>query len=75
MLQSGNVSVSSIEGLSKVHYSYSLGVGAEYRLGRGVSVYAEPFMQGSVTAINNNTPVSTYPFFFGAAAGITYMFK
>ncbi len=72
--QEGNVSVQDIYGLNMVQYSYNIGIGAQYLICRGLSVYAEPYLDGSFTSINNNTPVITYPYFFGAALGVTYHF-
>jgi hypothetical protein len=73
-LQEGNVSVQSIYGLNIVHYSYDLGAGLEYIAHKSWSIYAEPYLTGSFTSINTNTPVSTYPYFFGLAFGITKRF-
>jgi len=73
-LQEGDLSVESIYGLTTVQYSYNFGLGAEYLMGKGLSIYVEPFVDGSFTSINKNTPVITYPYFFGMALGITYHF-
>lgn len=73
-LQEGDLSVQDIYGLNTVHFSYNLGLGANYIILRGLSIYAEPYVDGSFTSINNNTPVTTYPYFFGLALGVTYHF-
>ena len=71
-LQEGDLAIPSIYGLNSVQYSYNFGLGAEYLIGKGLSIYTEPFMNGSFTSINKNTPVITYPYFFGLAFGVTY---
>jgi hypothetical protein len=73
-LQEGDLSVQNINGLNMVQYSYNFGFGAEYLVRRGLSIYAEPYLNGSFTSINNNTPVITYPYFFGLAFGVSYHF-
>ena len=73
-LQEGDVTVQSIYGLNTVQYSYNIGFGAAYLIGKGLSIYTEPFMDGSFTSINKNTPVIIYPYFFGLAVGLTYHF-
>ncbi len=73
-LQEGDVSVQSIYGLNTIHYSYDLGFGLDYILHKTWSIYAEPYLNGSFTSINKNTPVTTYPYFFGLALGITKRF-
>jgi len=72
--QEGDLSVQNIYGLNTIQYSYSFGIGASYLIRKGLSIYTEPFVNGSFTAINKNTPVITYPYFFGLALGITYHF-
>lgn len=72
--QEGDVSVQNIYGLNTIQYSYNLGFGAAYLIRRGLSVYTEPFVDGAVTSINENTPVLTYPYFFGWSWGLTYHF-
>ena len=74
MFQEGDVSVSNIQGLRTTHFSYLIGVGARYHLFKGLSVFAEPYFQSSVDAINSNTPVSTYAMFLGIAGGLNYHF-
>lgn len=71
-LQEGQVKVQSTEGLSAVHYAYNFGLGLTYMLGHGISLYGEPHLQGSLTSINKNTPVVTYPYFFGCEVGLTW---
>ncbi len=73
-LQEGDVSIPSIYGLNTVQYSYNFGLGAEYLIGKGLSIYTEPYFDGAFTSINKNTPVITYPFFFGLALGVKYHF-
>jgi len=74
LLESGDAVVGNSKGLAALSYSYSLGIGLTYKVFGGFSVYAEPYLQGSVTSISKNAPITIYPYFFGAAGGITYHF-
>jgi len=60
--------------LQSIYYSYSLGLGLSYNLCRHLAIYAEPELQGSITALSKNTPVSSYPFLAGITGGITWHF-
>lgn len=73
-LQEGDVSVQNIYGLNNIQYSYNFGLGMAYIIRKRLSIYTEPYLDGSFTSINKNTPVSTYPYFFGWGFGITYRF-
>ncbi len=70
----GASTVTSVEGLQKMYYSYSFGAGLDYSIFKHISIYAEPVVHGSITAINKNTPVISYPYLLGLTGGITYHF-
>jgi hypothetical protein len=70
----GTSIVSTADGLQNMYYSYSFGAGAGYTLSKRVEVYAEPAIQGSITSIDKNTPVVSYPYLLGIAGGLTYHF-
>ena len=63
-----------VEGLQSIYYSYSAGLGASYNPFKRITFYAEPTLQGSITSINKNTPVISYPYLLGITAGATYHF-
>lgn len=65
-------SIHTIQGLSKTQYSYTVGAGLKYFLGKGFSIFGEPFMNGSATPIDKNAPVISYPYFIGIRAGLFY---
>jgi len=73
-LQEGDLTLESIYGLNSMQYCYNIGLGASYLIGKGLSIYTEPFMNGSFTSVNKNAPVIIYPYFFGLAIGLTYHF-
>ena len=73
-LQEGDLTLESIYGLNSIQYCYNFGFGASYLIGKGLSIYTEPFMNGSFTSVNKNAPVIIYPYFFGLAVGLTYHF-
>jgi hypothetical protein len=66
--------VYDIEGTNKVNFSYKLGIGAEFTLGRKFSLYAEPSYSGAITPTAKGTPINTYSCYFDFAAGIGYHF-
>lgn len=70
----GTSNISTIQGLQTVYYSYSIGVGISYKISNQIGLYLEPAMQGSLTSINKNTPVVSYPYILGLNAGLTYHF-
>jgi len=74
LLQDGNASVQNVQGLALIDFSYDLGFGVTYKLWRGISVYVEPYLQGSITSISKNAPITIYPYFLGCAGGVTYHF-
>lgn len=70
--ENDNESIHSIQGLSKAQYSLSVGAGIKYFLGKGFSIFGEPFMNGSATPIDKNVPVISYPYFVGMRVGLFY---
>ncbi|HVA97764.1 MAG TPA: hypothetical protein VNG53_02635 [Bacteroidia bacterium] len=72
MLQEEEVSVEKVQELSKCNYTYDFRLSVNYNITNKFSLYIEPVMQGSITPINKNAPVITYPFFFAGSLGLTF---
>jgi hypothetical protein len=71
---SENVNVNSVDGTSQVTCSYLLGVGAEYKIGRAFSVYAEPSYLGAITPVNNSSLIKVSNNVLNGACGVIYHF-
>jgi hypothetical protein len=66
--------IHDIDGLNEIQLSYTAGAGLNYFLGKGFSIYGEPFFVGSATPIDKNTPEISYPFSVGLRVGLFYKF-
>jgi len=66
--------VEGISGSSNVYGSYSLSPGISYRIIRGLSIYAEPSIQGAPNIFNGKTFVKNSAAFTGLGTGIIYQF-
>lgn len=66
--------ISNISGLRTVTCGFIFGIGAQYNFYKGFSIFTEPVFRGSITSINQNTSVTSYPCSFGLNTGISYHF-
>ncbi len=73
-LSSETIIISNITGLKKVTCGFLAGIGAQYNFYKGISVFTEPVFRGSITSINQNTSVNSYPYSIGFNTGLTYRF-
>jgi hypothetical protein len=64
----------NISGTRPVNFSFLVGLGAEFAMGRGVKLFVEPSFNGAITATTRNTPVTAYSNYFDFAAGLAYHF-
>jgi len=71
----GAATVTSTNGSESMYFSYFFGLGAEYKIGKHFSLYAEPGMHEAITPIDNNIEVVSYPRLISATAGLTYFLK
>jgi hypothetical protein len=67
-------SIHNIDGVSNMQFLYTFGSGLNYLIGRGFSIYAEPFMEGSATPIDKNVPIISSPYYLGMRTGLSYNF-
>jgi hypothetical protein len=68
------VVTNNIAGLKTMTYGFLLGVGGQFNFYKGVSVFAEPILRYSMTSINQNTAVTSYPYAFGVNTGFVFHF-
>ena len=66
--------ISNISGLRTVTCGFIFGIGTQYNFYKGFSIFTEPVFRGSITSINQNTSVTSYPCSFGLNTGISYHF-
>ncbi len=65
--------IPSCEGLES-YFVYNMGIGITYKLKKGITIFVEPGMQGPLTPISKNEPVTTYPYVFDLTLGLIYHF-
>lgn len=70
--EGGTVTVNSFEGSRNFYFSYYIGAGVTYKMGRYLSIYIEPGMHNAVTPIDDQIAVTTSPKLFSASVGLTY---
>jgi hypothetical protein len=74
--ESGVATENETEGSESLYTSYYIGLGADYKIGKYLSLYAEPGLHEAITSLDNNTSaVVTYPQLFSITAGLTYHIK
>ncbi|HTB30471.1 MAG TPA: outer membrane beta-barrel protein [Bacteroidia bacterium] len=72
--ETGTATANTTDGAESMYLSYYLGIGADYRIGKYISLYVEPGLHNAITPIDNNVDVISYPRLFSIAAGLTYHF-
>jgi len=70
--QNGVAVVNGTENSKSIYFSYYLSVGANYKIGEYLSIYVEPGLHESITAIDDNMPAITYPRLISITTGLTY---
>ncbi|MDP1803295.1 MAG: hypothetical protein Q8L81_18175 [Bacteroidota bacterium] len=68
------VNTNKISGLRSMNGGVLFGLECHYNFYKGLGVLLAPTITGSFTSINKNTPVKSYPFSLGLAAGLIYHF-
>lgn len=68
------VNTNKISGLRSMNGGFLFGLECHYNFYKGLGVLLAPTITGSFTSINKNTPVKSYPFSLGLAAGLIYHF-
>lgn len=64
----------SHDGLKTKNYSLLLGMGVEYNIYKGLGTFLRPSFKYSISPINQDNPVNSYPYVFGIGAGISIHF-
>ncbi len=68
------ISIGQTNDIKKDNYRAIGGIGAEYKFHEAFSIYIEPVVNYSLTPVNINSSVFSYPYSFGAYTGIKYSF-
>lgn len=63
-----------ILGLQKMNAGFLFGIEFQYNIFKGLNVLLAPTIRGSMTSINKNTSVKSYPYSIGLATGLCYHF-
>ena len=66
----GIESINNIDGLRKYNFGGIVGLGVSYNPTKKLSIMLEPTFRGSLTPINRNTPVKSYPYSVGLSLGL-----
>jgi hypothetical protein len=67
-------SITNVNGVNKFNLGVVAGFGAGYSLSSRWSLHAEPGLKASITPINSNSLVKSYPYSFGLSCGLGYHF-
>lgn len=74
MDDASQISIGQTNDIQTENYRAIGGIGAEYKFHEAFSMYIEPVMSYSLTPVNINSSVFSYPYAFGAYTGIKYSF-
>jgi hypothetical protein len=66
--------VNSLTGVNRFHAGVVAGVGGQYAITNHLTLMLDPEFIGSITAINYNTPVKSYPYSLGLMLSLGYHF-
>lgn len=69
-----NTRIGTTEGLNKVNYSTTVGLGLKYQLGENAELYMEPRMDYFVTSFSKDHSYQTFPYFVGLYSGLSISF-
>jgi hypothetical protein len=64
----------NFDGLNSFNYSLLLGAGVNYNFYKGLSTFLKPSLRYSITPINDNNPLYSYPYYLGIGAGFSIHF-
>ncbi len=67
-------SITNVKGVNKFNLGFVAGLGAGYSLSRHLSLHLEPGLKATVSPINTNTTVQSYPYSLGLSFGLGYHF-
>jgi opacity protein-like surface antigen len=64
----------NFDGLNSFNYSLLLGAGVNYNFYKGLSTFLKPSFRYSITPINDNNPLYSYPYYLGVGVGFSIHF-
>ena len=62
------------DGLRNINYSLLIGAGVHYNFYKGLNLSLKPSLRYTITPINLNNPMYSYPYYLGAEAGFSIQF-
>ena len=62
------------DGLKKMNYSLLLGVGIQYNFYKKLNFFLSPSFRYSITPVNQDNPMNSYPYYIGIGAGLSIHF-
>ncbi len=68
------VEENNFDGLNSFNYSLLLGAGVNYNFYKGLSTFLKPSLRYSITPINDNNPLYSYPYYLGIGVGFSIHF-
>jgi hypothetical protein len=74
VVDDATVEDNSLNSLNSINYSLLFGAGVNYTLYRGLGMFVMPSIRYSITPVNIDSPVNSYPYYLGVSAGINFEF-
>lgn len=74
VINDATIEDNSLDALSNMNYSILFGFGTQYNFYKGLSMFVKPSLRYSVTPVNIDSPVKSYPYYLGMGAGLTIEF-
>ena len=62
------------DGLRNINYSLLFGAGVQYNFYKGLSMFLKPSFRYSITPVNQDNPMYSYPYYFGIEVGVSIHF-
>lgn len=64
----------NLDGLKQLNYSLLFGAGVQYNFYKGLSTFIKPSFRYTITPMNQNNPIYSYPYYIGIGAGFSIHF-
>ncbi len=64
----------NLDGLKQFNYSLLLGTGIQYNFYKGLSTFIQPSFRYTITPMNQNNPIYSYPYYIGIGTGFSIHF-
>jgi hypothetical protein len=74
VVNDATVEDNSLDAISNMNYTLLFGVGAKYNFFKNVNFFLKPSLRYSITPINVDSPVKSYPYYMGIGGGFSIDF-